>query len=256
MVVGGYDNRVLSLHGVIVGGDNNQIAESADHNFIGAGRSNTHATGSWICVISGGQGNQTSGSATYATIAGGLGNVVSKNYGSITGGNSNTVSGEASRAGGAYSTDRGVSGSDVFAAGRFAANGDAQVRKVLLRSDTSDDTTEPATSTNAAASGINQLLLADNSSAFVNGTVVVRENSTGDCACFTFRSLARRGVGAATTVVVGQNVTQDYADAGAATWAVAVVADTTNGAVRINVTGEDAHSLRWVVEMKAVEVVG
>jgi hypothetical protein len=55
---------------------------------------------------------------------------------------------------------------------------------------------------------------------------------------------------------VGSTVTQVYADAGATTWAAAVAADTTNGAARINVTGEAAHSLRWVCKLEAVEVVG
>jgi hypothetical protein len=43
---------------------------------------------------------------------------------------------------------------------------------------------------------------------------------------------------------------------GFAGWVVAITADTTNGAARISVTGEAAHSLKWVCKLEAVEVVG
>lgn len=256
VLIGGYNNQCLGEFSAIIGGDYNIIAAGANYNFMGGGRSNQHQAGSYANVIGGGQGNVTSNSAIYATIAGGLQNTVSASYGAVTGGQGNLVSGQYSRAGGQGANDRGVQGADAFASGVFSTAGSAQARRVILRSDTTDATTEAATTTNAAAAATNQMVLTDSSALHVTGRAVVREQATGDCAAFSIKALVRRGSGAGTTAVVGQSVTQEFADAGATTWAMALVADTTNGAVRINVTGEAAHNLRWVVELMASEVVG
>lgn len=256
VVVAGFGNTCAGEYGGIVTGDSNSISSGAQYNFIGGGRFNAISASAYGSVIAGGQTNAINNSAVYANIAGGLQNTVQANYGHITGGQSITITGQYSRGGGYQALDRGVQGTDVWSSGGFSAAGQAQNRRVQLRSDTTNATTEAATSTNAAASATNQLVLADNSALHVTGRAVVRENATGDCAAYSIKALVRRGSGAGSTTVVGQSVTTEYNDAGAATWALAVVADTTNGALRINVTGEAAHNLRWVVELTAIEVVG
>jgi len=45
-------------------------------------------------------------------------------------------------------------------------------------------------------------------------------------------------------------------DTGASPWSVSITADTTLGCLAITVTGEAAHTLRWVADIETVEVVG
>lgn len=256
-IPGGQQNSIASDNGTIGGGGENTIAGTgAGYGTIGGGRLNSIGSTAFTGWIGGGQGNSLSGNHSYGSIAGGLSNNVSASYGQCTGGEANDVSGQGSRAGGRNATDRGRLGCDAWANGQFATKGDAQTGEMILRSDTTNATTEAVTANNSAAGTTNQMLLPNTSAYSVRGHLVVRENATGDCAAFDIRALVRRGANAAATVVVGQTVTQVYADAGATTWAVAVVADTTNGALQVNVTGEASHSLKWVCKLEAVEVVG
>jgi hypothetical protein len=255
-VAGGFNCNCAGAYSAIGGGEGNSINSSAQYATTAGGRSNTHGANSYACAIGGGQSNSANASATYCAIAGGVSNTVGGTGSGITNGQNNSATGSNSRAGGERATDRGITGVDVFANGQFAATGDAQAREIILRSDTTDATTEAVTTTNAAAGTTNQLVLPNSSAFSIRGHLVVRENATGDCAAYDIRALVRRGANAAATAVVGSTVTQVYADAGATTWAAAVAADTTNGAARINVTGEAAHSLRWVCKLEAVEVVG
>lgn len=255
-VAGGFNCSCAGAYSAIGGGEGNSINSSAQYATTAGGRSNTHNASSYGSAIGGGQSNAISASGTYCAIAGGVSNTAGGTGSGVTNGQNNSATGSNSRVGGERATDRAVTGCDAFANGMFASTGDAQTRSIVLRSDTTDATTEAITSTNAAAGTGNQLVLPNNSAFSVRGHLVVRENATGDCAAFDLRALVRRGASAAATVVVGSTVTMVYNDAGAATWAVAIAADTTNGAMRVNVTGEAAHSLKWVAELEAVEVVG
>lgn len=255
-VAGGFNCNCAGAYCSIGGGEGNSINASAQYGATAGGRSNSHGASSYACAIGGGQSNTANASATYCAIAGGVSNTVGGTGSGVTNGQSNSATGSNSRAGGERATDRAITGADAFANGQFSATGDAQVRKLVLRSDTTDATTEAITTTNAAAGTTNQLVLANNSAFSIAGHLVVRENATGDCAAYDIRALVRRGANAAATTVVGSSAVQVYADAGAATWTVAVAADTTNGAARVNVTGEAAHSLKWVCKLEAVEVVG
>lgn len=256
VVPGGFGNNCAGAYSAIGGGENNTINSSAQYAATAGGRSNVQNASSYGSFIGAGQSNTINASATYCAIAGGVGNAAGGSGSGVTNGQYNSATGSNSRAGGERATDRAVTGCDAFANGMFASTGDAQRRSIVLRSDTTDATTEAITSTNAAAGTGNQLVLPNNSAFSVRGHLVVRENATGDCAAFDLRALVRRGANAAATVVVGNTVTMVYNDAGAATWAVAIVADTTNGALRVNVAGEAAHSLKWVCKLEAVEVVG
>ena len=54
-------------------------------------------------------------------------------------------------------------------------------------------------------------------------------------------------VGSVTTTLLAQ-------DAGASTWAVTATADTTNGGLKITVTGQAATTIRWVCEVETTEM--
>jgi hypothetical protein len=91
----------------------------------------------------------------------------------------------------------------------------------------------------------------------VTGEVIGRENATGDTKGWKFECVIRRGANAAATAMVAAaSVTQVAADAGAAAWALAVDADTTNGCLRLRVTGEASHTINWTASLRATQTVG
>jgi hypothetical protein len=54
-------------------------------------------------------------------------------------------------------------------------------------------------------------------------------------------------VAAVTPTVIAQDV-------GAATWVLAITADTTNGGIAVTVTGQAATTIRWVTKIETTEV--
>ena len=85
--------------------------------------------------------------------------------------------------------------------------------------------------------------------------VVATRTGGGDTKQWFIEGLVKRGASAATTAFVGTpTVTSTFADAGAAAWTVAVVADTTNGGVNVSVTGAAATNIRWVARVTTSEV--
>ena len=143
-----------------------------------------------------------------------------------------------------------------FAGGHFSAAGDAQSGIYIMRSDTTDATAEALTTTKTAASTDNQVVLPDNSVYGFTGTIIARENSaqTNDFAVWEVKGGAVRATGVATTALGSYNINKISESTGAAAWAIAISADTTNGAIAFTVTGEAAHSIRWVATINTTEV--
>lgn len=143
---GGDSNLVDSTQGTIAGGDSNQISGGgANEAFIGGGNTNI-ITGAGQSVIAGGIFNAVSSqygavlggitnsvSADAGVIAGGSTNIVSGQYGSVLGGGSNTVSGVTAAIIGGSEALADKYGQRAFAAGRFAAKGDAQQSDLVWR---------------------------------------------------------------------------------------------------------------------------
>ena len=123
------------------------------------------------------------------------------------------------------------------------------------RLNTADATATRITADATAASATNQLVLRNSSAFRVRGTVVARNTSTNDCKEWTFEALIKRGANAATTSIVGTpTLTSTFADAAAASWAIAISADTTNGALAITGTGAASTSIRWTAVVHSIEV--
>jgi len=122
-----------------------------------------------------------------------------------------------------------------------------------LRSDTTDDTSEALTSNNTTAGTTNQIILPNNSAYAFHGTIVARQQaSTGTaCAAWKVEGLIRREGSAGTTVLVNSATTiLDNTPA----WGMALSADTTNGGLKIEVTGAAATNIRWVSTINTSEV--
>lgn len=265
VVGGGQDNRATGTSSVVAGGNNNNASGQESGALSGNGNSAT----STYSVVCGGFSN--SASATYAAVLGGQGSSASGQHSAVLGGDSGTASGarsaviaglssradaDGSVAIGDYSSTSGVTGAVAIASGRFSATGDAQRTDLVLRGNTTGATPKVLTSDNSAAASTNQLMLQNSAAVVVKGLVVARENATGDSKAWEFTAHIRRGANAAATAMVAACTPIVVAnDIGAAAWALAVTADTTNGTLAVTFTGEAAKTIRTVCTVISASVV-
>lgn len=246
---GGDSNLVNATASSIVGGSGNQC--SHNYTFIGGGGSN-EAQQSYTAIL-GGVSNIASANA--AAILGGSTNTASGAHSSTLGGENNLANASHSTASGYYSSTKGIIGAFVHASGQFSNRGDAQRMSLILRAATADATPTVLTSDAQAAAATNQATLEDSSAYLVNVRVVAK--SSADRAAYSTDVLIYRDSGAASTTVQGSpTVTTLFNSVGAAAWVVAVAADTTNGALKVTVTGAAATTIRWVCEVRTIESVG
>jgi hypothetical protein len=135
------------------------------------------------------------------------------------------------------------------------ALGISQSALLLLARQTTDATATVLTSNTSAASNTNQVILPNNSAYSFSGEVIAGVTGAGDTARWTINGAIKRGANAASTTMVGTaTVTMSHFDAGAATWVVAVTADTTNGGIKVEVTGAASTTIRWVCRISTVEM--
>ena len=177
----------------------------------------------------------------------------SSGAGSYAIGRGATASQYASFALGTYAVSN-VQGKFAYSAGRIAnVTGSALYGLFHLMSDTTDATPEALTTTNTAAGAENQVILPNNSAYAFHGTIVARQQaSTGTaCAAWKIEGLIRREGSAGTTVLVNSATTVlDNTPA----WGMSLSADTTNGGLKIEVTGAAATNIRWVATINTSEV--
>jgi hypothetical protein len=149
-----------------------------------------------------------------------------------------------------------VIGRHGYGNGYFAATGDSQHGLFILRSDTTDATAEALTTNNSTASTNNQLILPNNSAYSFLGTIIAREDATdgSDYASWEIKGALLRDANAASTVLGNGIQNKLYATAGASAWAIALTADTTNGGLKIEVTGAASTNIRWVATVHTSEV--
>jgi hypothetical protein len=270
-------------HGVVVGGGNNQATGS--YSFIGgggdagtAGQRNT-SSGDWSVVCGGakntasgagsfigGGGLNSSGLPTWGNTASGLnsssvggqGSSATGNYSFVGGGFINAANSTYSAIlGGSYGTTRSIIGNAVFPAhGNPIAesNGVSQSALLVLAVQTTDATATALRSNGSAASGTNQVILPNNSAYYFKGEVISGVTGGGDTKGWEISGVIKRGVGVGTATLVGSTVTSLYADAGAATWTIAVTADTTNGGLRVTFTGQASTTIRTVCQIRTTEM--
>jgi trimeric autotransporter adhesin len=149
-----------------------------------------------------------------------------------------------------------IYGKHTQASGRFSATGDAQTGTFILRSDTTDATAEALTTNKSTASSTNQIILPNNSAYSFSGTIIARESAAAgsDYASWEIKGALLRDANAASTVLGNGIQNKLYATSGASAWAIALSADTTNGGLKIEVTGAASTSVRWVATVNTSEV--
>jgi hypothetical protein len=228
-VLGGQNNTASGIHSIIAGGTTN-AASGTRSVVIGGGSHIASGSGS-ACL--GGYDNAASGSNS--SNIGGVSNIASSNYSATIGG---------------YNTNANVSGKVVFGSDYVNWTVGPQSGITTLFAATTD-----ATATEAL-SGTTRLVLPNNSVYGFTGTIIARENSaqTNDFAVWEVKGGAVRAASAATTALGSYNINKISESTGAAAWAIAISADTTNGAIAFTVTGEASHSIRWVATINTTEV--
>ena len=177
----------------------------------------------------------------------------------VAGGYVNTASGEYSSVlGGVRGTTRSIAG---FYAMPAHVNpiadvaGVSQAGLLILGTQTTDATATALRSNSSAAGTTNQVILPNNSAYFFTGEVVSGVTGGGNTKGWTIEGVIKRGANAASTTLVGTpTVTSMYADVGAATWAIAVTADTTNGGIRVTFTGQASTTIRTVCQIRTTEM--
>jgi len=268
-------------HGVVVGGGNNQATGS--YSFIGGGgdagtaANRNVASGEWSTVgggtknVASGQGSVIAGggvefntafgntaSGTSSVISGGIANTAAAIGSVILGGWQNTANGTLSTVvGGRYGTTRAIGGNIVFSACNepIGVLGVSQSAVLILGTQTTNATATALRSDVNAAGTTNQVILPNNSAYFFRGEVVSGVTGGGDTKGWTIEGVIKRGANAASTTLVGTpTVTSMYADVGAATWTIAVTADTTNGGLRVTFTGQASTTIRTVAQIRTTEM--
>jgi hypothetical protein len=143
-------------------------------------------------------------------------------------------------------------GAVVQASGRFASNGDAQAGRYMLRNVTTSNTSQELFIDGSGGSV--RLTLPDDSTWTFRVTVTAHRTDLGNGhAGYTAQGVIYRGVGAASVAIQG-SVNKTVLAESNLSWDINITADTTNGSLRILVTGENAKTIRWVALVETVEI--
>ena len=134
---------------------------------------------------------------------------------------------------------------------RFSSSGDVQTSQYILRAQTTNGTiTEMTTGTSGRL-----VIPSDSTWTFSILIVARRTDADNESAGYKVEGVIDKNSGAASTALVG-SVTKTVLAEDTAAWDVTVTADTTNGALKIEVTGESAKSINWVAFVRTVETTG
>lgn len=266
---GGSDNTASGESSVVSGGATN--AATADFSSVSGGSLNSaigvyagvssglgNVAQGQYAVISGGQSNNAVGNNSF--VGGGRDNEAQESHSVVVGGLNNIADATHSAIlGGAYGSTRGVVGYQAFPACLNPIQtkvGASQGGLLILGVQTSDATPTILRSNTSAAGAANQLIVPVGGAIYFKGTVIANTYQTtgGDTKSWAFDGQIKKGTINAFTTLTGSTVTSPYADAGASTWAVALAADTTNGALRVTVTGQASTVIRWVCKIETTEV--
>ena len=118
---------------------------------------------------------------------------------------------------------------------------------------TGDTTTATQTEIYLGSTGTSRATVTANAIISFNIQVVAREDATGDCAAWEFKGAIKRDGSNNTALVGSVTKTVIAEDAGATAWDVTVDADDTNESLRIQVTGEASHTIKWAAKGSIVE---
>jgi hypothetical protein len=250
-VIGGASLTASGTSSAVVGGSSN-TASGINATVVGG----TSNTASGLRAIVSGQNNIASGEN--AAVFGDSNNASGVGAGIFGSSSSSANSTVGVVIGGAYATTRSIIGNFVIPASVIpvaVAVGASQSATLLLGRQTTDATATRLASNNQGVGTTNQVILPNNSAYYVKGSVIATVTGGGNTKSWDFIATIKRGANAAATSIVGAvTLNVQAADAGAASWIVAITADTTNGGLAVTVTGQAATTIRWVCKLESTEV--
>lgn len=136
------------------------------------------------------------------------------------------------------------------AAGHFGSQGDAQRSILVMRNATTD-----ATVTELFLDGTSLRATIPNNTLWHADIRIAARQATGTNHAIYHRKCAiYKNTTAGSTALQGTVQTIGTDEESDANWDVTVSADTTNGSLKIEVTGVAATNIRWVAEVSLVEV--
>lgn len=233
----GQQNRIEGTHAVALGGQANETygSHSVISGWLNRIASAASAARGRFSAIIGGLNNtigQTQ-EATYSGIVGGRDHSIERRYGGILGGRGAAVR---------------LEGAQAQAMGQFAAAGDAQAVRVVVRREVT------ATGWHALLiDGAAPLLLPANS-AWMFQVRAIGRRTDGPVVGYTTRGVIKRDGTAGSTALVG-TVTQEAWE-GTTAQGFLVDADTSNGSLRIRgLSQSSGTTIRWAATVELTEVV-
>ena len=193
-------------------------------------------------------GQQAKATVNNSVAIGGVGNTAGS-YATAIGGTYNSATGQSSFATGEY-TSAAQRGKIAFG---VSQSGVLQQGGILVLRSYSTDATPAVLYAGGQSVGANQVVLPNNSAYAFHGTIVARQQASQGTACAAWKieGLIRREGSAGTTVLV--NSTTTVLD-NTPSWGMALSADTTNGGLKIEVTGAAATTIRCVATIHTSEV--
>ena len=135
----------------------------------------------------------------------------------------------------------------------FSVSGDCQKSEFFLSVRTTGNTATTLTVEGAAASSNNQVILSNQSAYRFKGTIIGKQSGSTNASVWDVDGFIVRGANAAATTLNVSNVTlvQNTPAWGTPTLA----ADTTNGGLRVQVTGAAATNIQWTAVIETTEVI-
>ena len=251
--VGGGTGHITNGNSAFVaGGSSNSASEL--NSFVGGGSGST-ASGT-NSFVGGGSGNTASGDRSF--VGGGINNTASATYSVVLSARSTANADASTVIGGIYGTTRSIIGNNVSPA-NFApivsVAGVSQSAILVLGVQTTNATATVLRSNTSTASTTNQVILPNNSAYTFQGTCIANVTGGSTTSGWKYEGVIKRGANAAsTTLVAAVTPTVIAQDVAAATWVLAITADTTNGGIAVTVTGAAATTIRWVSKIETTEV--
>lgn len=213
-------------------------------------------------------------SGAYSALLAGRNNTVSGGYSAILAGSDCTVAGSYSVACGSYATAAGdlaaafgqaraatnyslvsgLSNANAFGAVGFGSSyvssvGDTQTMSYHLANSTTNATQTELYLDGAAAT--QRLTILSNSFWTFEIIVAAKSPTVGEFEGWRFFGAIKRPTNEASTAIVGTIVKEKI---GSTAWDFDVDADTTNGSLRLQATGESAKTIRWSALVRTAEI--
>jgi hypothetical protein len=254
VISGGSSNIASGSNSVISGGSNNFATGGS--STVGGG-SNNQATG-LNSNIAGGTLNSVSGSTS--TVGGGRSNSVTSNFSVICGGNTNSISASNATIGGginnkASATRSSISGGSqalsdrygmrAYSAGQFAAQGDAQDARFVLRCKTTN-----GTPVEMALDGATTYLGIPSGKMMAMTINIAGISALGPVAHYIRQYAVRNILGFSTQVYAPVTIGSDNPSG----TSIALSANDSDDTMRILVTGTSGVTWRWVATVDAIEI--